>query len=155
MLQMSPRHLLNTHQKIRYTKFTVNRVHLRRRNEVQQMGIYVTVIQASSNRSVKVLVWLDHKDFRAKCLDLTWHIMEIKALRIVSTWTEGNIPWSWFQFVRVNICRTTVLSMSCWENDVASTIEQLEITSSGFQWCMSHTGPCSITSKLILWALFW
>lgn len=92
MLQMSPRHPLNTHQKIRYTKFTEKRVHLRIRNEVQQMGIYVTLIQASSNRSVKVLVWLDHKDFWAKCLDLTWHIMERKALLLVSTWTEGNIP---------------------------------------------------------------
>jgi hypothetical protein len=56
MLQMSPRHPLNTHQKKIYTKFTEKRVHLRIRNEVQQMGIYVTLIQASSNRSVKVLV---------------------------------------------------------------------------------------------------
>jgi hypothetical protein len=70
---------------------------------------------------------------------------------------RGNIPWSWFQFVRVNICRTT---------DYGTLDELLrKLRSIHNQAAADHLLRLSMTyepyrslkykSKLVQWALFW
>jgi hypothetical protein len=95
----------------------------------------------------------------SKCwFDLTTKISEASALIWRGIWCKERNCWSFQHEQKVislghdssscvltfAVLRTTVLSMSCWENYVASTIKQQQITSSGFPWRTSHTGPWSI-----------